>query len=107
MVSKDSVSKMNLNTAYIILKINNYFIFQQDVPILVSNVYYITLKNNMFYITETKEFFDKKDASKRWEFNINQSNNQIKDFFHCKDNVKTINYFNKQLRYLCYRLYGI
>lgn len=107
MVSKDSVSKMNLNTAYIILKINNYFIFQQDVPILVSNVYYITLKNNMFYITETKEFFDKKDLSKRWEFYLNQSDNPIKDFFHCKDNAKTINYFNKQLKYLVYRLYGI
>jgi len=98
---------MNLNITYILFKINNYFIFQQDVPILVSNVYYITLENNTMCVTETKEFFDKKDASKRLEFNINQLNNQIKDFFHCKDNVKTINYFNKQLRYLCYRLYGI
>lgn len=98
---------MNLNTTYTLFKINNYFIFQKNISTLSSHVFYITLKNNMFYITETKEFFDKKDASKRWEFNINQSNNQIKDFFHCKDNVKTINYFNKQLRYLCYRLYGI
>ena len=98
---------MNLNTAYIILKINNYFIFQQDVPILVSNVYYINLDNNTLYVTETKEFFDKKDLSKRWEFYLNQSDNPIKYFFHCKDNAKTINYFNKQLKYLVYRLYGI
>lgn len=98
---------MNLNTTYIILKINNCFVFQQDVPILVSNVYYITLDNNTLYVTETKEFFDKKDVSKRWTFYINQSDNLIQDFFHCKDNVKTIKYFNKQLRYLCYRLYGI
>lgn len=59
------------------------------------------------YITETKEFFDKKDVSKRWTFYINQSDNPIQDFFHCKDNAKTINYFNKQLKYLAYRLYGI
>lgn len=98
---------MNLNTTYIILKINNYFVFQQDVPILVSNVYYINLDNNTLYVTETKEFFDKKDVSKRWTFYINQSDNLIQDFFHCKNNVKTIDYFNKQLRYLCYRLYGI
>ena len=98
---------MNLNTTYIILKINNCFVFQQDVPILVSNVYYINLDNNTLYVTETKEFFDKKDVSKRWTFYINQSDNLIQDFFHCKNNVKTIYYFNKQLRYLCYRLYGI
>lgn len=98
---------MNLNITYILYKINKYFIFQQDVPTLVSHVFYITLKNNTICITETKESFDKKDALKRWEFNINQSDNPIKDFFHCKDNIKTINYFNKQLKYLVYRLYGI